>query len=245
MLAAGDYSRRLNPRFLQFGSGSNLAPWRDLLTGASRAQLAGTREVLGRLLDAVAECDGDVRSALESFTSRWLETKVEASGLDWRWYFVKYPKMREGRSGIYTGANGALGYSVCMLDKETMSSYYRDPYLSAIRQESGVEDTAVQGSVGQHWPGGPWFTGYETEPRWMRLKASGTEVQCVQDGLLLRPPGTAPHAEAFSRVCAAHGIGPDRLLKIPQVAADGGRLDAKDRVQLGAALVRDLVNAGL
>lgn len=245
LLAAGDYSRRLNHRFLQLGSGSNLAPWRDLLAGASRAHLAGTREVLGRLLDAVAARDSDVRAALESFTSRWLETSLDASGLDWRWYFVKYPVMRVGRSGIYTGANGSLGYSVCMLDKEAMSSYYRDPYLSAIRLESGVADGAVQGSVGHHWPGGPWFTGYETETRWMRLKASGTEIQCVEDGLLLRAPAAALHAEAFSRICEGHGIGPDLLLKIPQVGAGVRRRDTKDRMRLGAALLHDLANAGL
>jgi hypothetical protein len=34
-------------------------------------------------------------------------------------------------------------------------------------------------------------------------------------------------------------------LKVPQLAADGSRLDVKDRVRLGAALVSDLVNAGL
>lgn len=245
LLAAGDYSRRLNHRSLQFGSGFNLAPWRNLFTGASRAQLEGTREALGFLLDAVAAREGDVRSTLESFTNRWLETAGDSSGLDWRWYFVKYPVMREGRSGIYTGANGGLGYSVCMLDKEAMSSYYRDPYLSAIRLASGISESAVQGSVGNHWPGGPWFTGYETEPRWMRLKASGAEIQCVDDGLLLRAPAAAPHAEAFSRVCEAHGIGPDLLLKIPQVAAGGRQLDMKDRIQIGAALLLNLVNAGL
>ena len=240
LLAAGDYSRRLNHRFLQFGSGSNLAPWRALLAGASRTHLEGTREVLGRLLDAVAARDGDVRSVLESFTSRWLATKVNAEGLNWRWYFAKYPAMREGRSGIYAGASGALGYSVCMLDKSQMNSWYRDPYLSAIQRESGVVC-----AVEERWPGGPWFTGYETEPRWMRLKASGTEMQCVQDGLLLRPPPAEPHAETFSRVCRDHGIGSDHLLKVPHVDAGGCLLDTKDRVQLGAALLHDLVDAGL
>jgi hypothetical protein len=239
-LAAGDYSRRLNQRFSQLGSGSNLAPWRDLLAGASRAHLAGTREVLGRLLDAVAERDGDVRAALESFTGRWLEMKVDTKGLDWRWYFVKYPAMREGRSGIYTGTNGALGYGVCMLDKSQMNSWYRDPYLAAIQRASGVV-----GAVDQRWGNGPWFTGYETETRWMCLKASGAAMQCVENGLLLRAPTAAPHAEAFSRVCDAHGIGPDLLLKVPQVDVDGRRLDTEDRVQLGAALLRDLASAGL
>lgn len=240
LLAAGDYSRRLSQRFLQFGSGANFAPWRDLLAGTGRAHLAGTRKALGDLLDVVAERPGDVRSALKSFTDQWLDAAVDADGLDWRWYFVKYPAMRDGRSGIYVGANGSLGYLVCMLDRSQMNSWYRDPYLSAIQRESGAV-----GAVEERWPGGPWFTGYETEPRWMRLKASGTEVRCVPEGLLLRPPLAAPHVEAYSRVCANHGVDADHFLKVPYVEAGGRRLDTTDRVRLGAALLRDLVDAGL
>jgi hypothetical protein len=194
--------------------------------------------VLGRLLDAVDARDSDASSTLESFASRWLKTVIAANGLDWRWYFVKYPVMREGRSGIYAGADGSLGYSACMLDKTQMNSWYRDPYLSAIQRESGVED-----AIEQRWPNGPWFTGYETEQRWMRLAASGIEIQCVTEGLMLRPPTSAAHAKAFARVCAKYGIGSDYLLKIHQVEVDGRLLDTKDRVELGAALVRDLVEA--
>ena len=246
LLAAGDYSRRINQRFLQFGSCANVSQWRDeILTGASRAHLAAVRDALGRLLDVVAERDGDVRSALESFTNAWLKNKDDTAGLDWRWYFVRYSEMRAGRSGIYAYAGGAPGYSVCMLDKKAMSSYYRDPYLSAIRQQSGIADTAVQGSVAHHWTGGPWFTGYETEPRRMRLVASGAEMQCVPDGLQLRAPAAADHAEAFSRVCDTHGVDSDLRLKVPQITVGARQLDTKDRVQLGAALLRDLVGAGL
>ncbi len=79
----------------------------------------------------------------------------------------------------------------------------------------------------------------------MRLTVSGAEMQCVPDGLRLRAPEAPPHAEPFSRVCEMHGIGPDLLLKIPQVTVDERQLDAKDRVQLGAGLLRDLVSAGL
>src|SRR5690606_6743986 len=149
------------------------------------------------------------------------------------------------RSGIYASPTGSLGYSVCMLDKKAMSSYYRDPYLSAIRQQSGIREAAVQGAVAQHWSGGPWLTGYETEARWMRLEASGAEMQCVDDGLQLRAPAAEAHAEAFARVCAKHSVGPDLRLVVPQVTVGERRLDTEDRVQLGAALLRDLVDAGL
>ena len=246
LLAAGDYSRRANHRFSKLGSSSNMTQWREeILTGATRAHLADVRDALGRLLDAIAEREGDVPSALEAFTNAWLDSVDAANGLDWRWYFVRYAEMRSGRSGIYASATASPGYSMCMLDKKAMSSYYRDPYLSAIRQQSGVPEAAVQGAVAQHWSGGPWFTGYETEARWMHLVASGAEMQCVQDGLQLRAPADDEHAEAFARVCEAHGVGPDLLLSVPQVAVGEHQLDAKDRVQLGAALLRDLVAAGL
>lgn len=246
LLAAGDYSRRANHRFSQLGSGSNMTQWREeILTGASRAHLAGVRDALGRLLDTVAEREGDVRSALETFTQSWLDDVDAAKGLDWRWYFVRYPEMRAGRSGIYASATGSLGYSLCMLDKKAMSSYYRDPYLSAIRQQSGVSAEVVQGAVAQHWSGGPWFTGYETEARWMCLEASGAEMRCVHDGLQLRAPAADAHAAAFARVCEAHGVGADLRLVVPQVTVGERQLDMEDRVQLGAALLRDLVDAAL
>jgi hypothetical protein len=230
LLATGDYSRSNSGRFFQFGSGSNLAPWGDLLASSSRANLDSTRAVLARLLDAVAARETDIRSALESIATEWVEAADHASGLDWRWYFVKYPVMRDGRSGIYAG----LGYGVCMLDKTQMNSWYRDPYLEAIKLESEVIGTTKH-----------WFTGYETEPRWLRLEASGTELRCVPEGLLLRSPAAEEHADAFARVCANHGVGDDHVLRVPQIDAPGRRLDTVDRIRLGAALVRDLIDAKL
>ena len=235
LLATGDYSRQLNHRMSQLGSGQNLAPWRELLVGAGRSHLATTRDVLARLLDAIAQAKGSLQSALDGIQKNWLDARVDGEGLGWRWYFVKYPAMREGHSGIYVGLNGMLGYSVCMLNKTQMNSWYRDPYLFAIHRESGAGDTVED----------PWFTGYETEPRWMRMKKSGTELQCVKEGLVLRPPPTPAHAGAFLQVCADHGVGADHVLLVPQVERDGRKLDTRDRVQLGAALLRDLVKAGL
>ena len=248
LLAAGDYAQRINHRFLQLGSGASFTQWREeILTGSSRAESARVRAALGCVLDAVAAHEGDVGAALESFTAAWLQRHEAGRGLDWRWYFVRYPIMRLGRSGIYACASGELGYRLCMLDKQAMSSYYRDPFLSAIRQRSAVAENAVEGAVWQDWPHGPWFTGYETSPRWMRLKASGVQLQCVDEGWLLRaPPSMASsHTEAFTRVRADHGVGQDLLLSIPPVIVDGERRDAQDRVALGAALLRDLVAAGL
>ena len=235
LLAMGDYSRHLNQRRFLLGSGVSLAQWRDLLADAGRAQLTRTRNVLARLLDALAQSQDTVISCLDSITHDWLNSTVDGEGLEWRWYFVKYAAMREGRSGIYVGSNGELGCSLCMLDKTQMNSWYRDPYLSAIHRESGVGD-AVES---------PWFTGHETQPRWMRLKISGTEIQCLEDGFVLRPPLAPEHNEKYQRVCAAYGLDSNHMMQVPQVEFDGRKLDACDRVCLGAPLVRGLVDAGL
>ncbi len=219
LLAAGDYYRPLNRRFLQFGAVNNDNPWRILLAESDRDDLAATRQALGILLDAVAEHPGDVRSALEGFTQRWLGNKVAAAGLDWRWYFVKYVQMREGSSGIYVGTAGVPSYSMCMLETRNMKGYHRDPYLCAIRTLSGNADAAVQGTVWSDRSDGPWFSGYETVEHWMRLKASGAEIQCTEPGLRLKAPVAAQHLETFSRVCAVHEVDADLLLRVPQVEA--------------------------
>jgi len=143
--------------------------------------------------------------------------------------------MREGESGLYVGLNGALGYSLCMLRKQQLNSYYRDPYLLAILRRSGAPGDAVVD---------PWFMGYEHQPRWLQLARSGVRLRCAEAAFELRPPTQTGHADGFARVCAAHGVGADGALKVPQVARDGRGVDTRDRVELAAALLRDLVAAG-
>lgn len=232
LLAMGDYSRRLTLRSWLFGSGTNLAPWRELLTGARRLELSSTRSVLTQLLDALTDSDQNIQIALSDIQTQWLLREPVERGLDWRWYFVRYPAMREGGSGIYVGLHGVLGYFVCMLNKKQMNSWYRDPFISAIHNESGVGSAADE----------PWFTGYETEPRRLRLKESGIQIQCVEDGFVLLPPAHGLNA-SFTAVIERYGVGSDWRLKVEQSNREGRLLDAVDRVQLGASLVRDLVEA--
>jgi hypothetical protein len=61
--------------------------------------------------------------------------RVAGAELNWRCYLLRYPCMREGNSGIYYGADHALGYELTMLRKNVQHSWYRDPYLSAIWRE--------------------------------------------------------------------------------------------------------------
>ena len=235
LLATGDYSRQLNHRFFQLGSSSRSAPWRELFTGVSRDKMKATRDVLAELLDRVSASDLPVGEELHAISAGWLAGREAQRTYSWHTYFVKYPAMREGDSGRYVGWEGKLGYLVCMLRGERVSGNYRDPYLLAIYRLSGVGEAATN----------PLFTGYEDNPRWLNLERSGAAVRCVEGGLALRPPLVAQECEAFSRVCATHGVSAENMLSVPQVDIDGTLVDTVDRVELGAALVRDLVDAGL
>lgn len=228
LLAIGDYSRTQGQRFSDFGAPKNTDPWRGLLTGAKNSKLV---TVLMSLLDQVAASNNDLAS-LQAIRQNYLQQCTTKMEMDWRYYFVKYPAMREGDSGRYVGVVGKHGYSVCMLRYTVMRSYYRDPYLLAILRQSGV-GSAVHD---------PWFYGYESGARRMRLKKSSVEMQCVDKGLQLTPPEDAAQKAIFDQVCAVHGVGNGGLYTMPQNA---NGIDTIDRVELGANLLRDLVNAGL
>lgn len=234
MLASGDYSRRLpNRRFFQFGAPTNELPWRTVLGGDFEA-LASVREVLARLLDGLEAFEGDGVARLEAVQALWLKTVEQRSELDWRYYVVKYPVMRSGKSGLYVGTGGALEFDLCMLDGKRISGEYRDPYLSAIHAESGVGNLVRE----------PRFTGYETLPRWLRLDRSEAGLRCVEAGFELQAPRDPARAEIFHRVCRPH-VNAAELVEIPHVTRNERRVDTRDRIQMGAELVRALVAAGL
>jgi len=236
MLAIGDYSRMQgNHRYFHFGSRVNEAPWRMLLTEGRRSDIGPMREVLVRLLDEVDQLGGAPCDCLETIQKRFLDASETNRNFGWRYYLVKYPVMREGNSGLYVGLNGTLGYSLCMLNRKQLNSWYRDPFLLAIYRESGVGGTVRD----------PWFTGNETLPRWMRFEKSGVGVRCVETGFELEPPANPDFLEAFSRVCDKHNIDADHILLVQQVESEGRLLDMLDRVQLGATFLRDLMDAGL
>lgn len=231
LLACGDYSRQLNSRFFQLGSPNRPSAWREVLTGAARDRLAAVRETLGRLLDRIAASQDSVAHTLQAVAEEWLAEVENNGSYTWRTYLVKYAAMREGESGRYAGWEEKLGYMLCMLRGQRVSGYYRDPYLLAIYRVSDIAEAAED----------PWFTGYESLPRWLELRRSGAALRCTEAGFQVRAPTGAEDQQAFDDVCSAHGIGEDRLLTVPQV--DG--VDKVDRVQTGAHLANALVAAGL
>lgn len=159
--------------------------------------------------------------------------RAQAGHFDWRYYFVKYPEMREGTSGIYVTEGGELGYAVCALKRTQLNSYYRDPYLLAVLRQSGVD---------AHQVNDPWFTGYQDRPRWLTLKHDEIRLRCLQNGLVLDVAqdlldiGDLPSGDIeLSRTDYGY------FWRAPQEEVAGRLVDTVDRVDVGARLLRRLV----
>lgn len=158
--------------------------------------------------------------------------------MDWRYYLVKYEVMREGDSGRY--AFSPSGYQACMLDKWQFNSNYRDPYLLALVRRCGLNQA--------HF-GDLYFYGYENVPRNLVLKHSGLKIRCLDEGwgLMNTSELSAAQQSDFGQLAAqfgllhTQGIPAEWLLPVAQNAG----IDCQDRIELGADLLKALVEIGL
>jgi len=237
LLAQGDYSRRdtrgSGHRLADFGAPRNDDPWRTLFRGKKWEKVHPASSALMALLDGLAEGS----STPDDLTRKYLEDP--GTRKDWRYYFVKYGVMRDGASGRYTISPGG-GYQACMLDKERLYSNYSDPYLLAIVTESGI---AMDRIANANWPRS--FSGFETDARMLHLKNSGLRIRSVAEGWQINgTPDDPKHEAALTAICGPANPGseePVRLKLVPQV----NEADSADRIEIGAALLRRLVAAGL
>jgi len=214
--------------------------WRLLLVDrGDHAALARVRTVVGKLLDRVAASTQDTHASLKAVADQFLEESITRSYYDWRYHLVRYPTMRQGNSGIYYGADGRLGYELTMLRKTVQRSWYRDAYLYAVWCEAG-------------WPSeveDPWFYGYSTIPRWMKLTRSGTGLRSVPNGIAVQVPATPAAVAALLAVCSHSGAAScdEGWLHLPvsQAEQNGQLVDTVDRVQVAAGFLQELIAAGL
>jgi hypothetical protein len=199
--------------------------------------------VLSAALDQLSGPGPSFTVRLQRIQDDWLREQEHEMRFDWRYYLVRYPAMRTGKSGIYRSPDGMMGYSLCMLEGEYLNGYYRDPYLHALINEAGAAHSVVGTDKG-----GPWFIGQAANEHWMELKDSGVQVRAAPAGFEIKPPPAAQHRLAFDSVVAARDdierAGDRYLLSVPQVNEDGENVDTIDRVQVAAGLVEDLVTAG-
>lgn len=244
LLSKGDYGfDRGGGRVRQFGTGATnqASRWREVFSRSGRGRNSELRAALANLLDDVVRSADDASTSLKRISQEFVATRRESGRLDWRYYLVAYPEMRDGETGVYYGEHrttrGIWGYSMCMLRTASLtgSAYYRDPFLFAIYRGNGSTDRLND----------PWFRGYENTPRWLGLSRSGAGLRSIETGFQLAAPEDPSAADRWWEVSRAHGATEPGFLPIRQVEHDGELIDIEDRVVKGTALVRALIEAGL
>lgn len=129
LLTIEDYSQLASWRFL-FGN-DNGTTWRELFTRSNqRKRFEITRITLLQLLDELsADVDAFLQNSINTYLNNFETVK------DWRFYFVKYPEMRQGNSGVYFWRNDKNNtkenpYEIFMMNTGlTLGGKHWDPFL--------------------------------------------------------------------------------------------------------------------
>ena len=240
LLACGDYSRKIKGDRWQFGSPeqSRASVWRELLTNSASTEFAQTRSVLLQMLDTLATIPGaSAQERMQTIVDRYLAEQEKNRQFDWRYYFVKYPAMREGSSGLYVSSSGAMGFDLCMMYQTRLSSYYRDPYLFAV---IALSDAKEGQDVVKLWHYG--WDDCRPERRWIELLRTGEKVMsCRREGFELQVPTKVAGQASFTAILQKNNVSADLMLRVQQKEVDGVQYDQEDRISVGAKFLRDLI----
>ena len=138
LLTIGDYSQLASWRFL-FGN-ANDSSWRELFTPSKkRKRFVETKNVLSTLLDTdTSDFSTYISNLIADFK------KNDEINKDWRYYFIKYPNMRRGNSGVYNWYQDpervkANQYQVYMMNTpQALSGRHWNPFLYEIAQNENL-----------------------------------------------------------------------------------------------------------
>lgn len=232
LLAAGNYSRAVRDKYA-FG-GRTVESWRTVLSAAS------ARNALRVVLDRIIESDGELDDMLVSMAEEYVERHPPTDGLDWRWYFVRYPAMRETRSGRYYWTDDKQArYRIRMLKNAfQLNGTHYDPFLLAMAREAGAENM-VEGLAVDHW----------VEPPEIRLTGLDLTVSNLDESIRIRSTNGQPvRAEvasvlqgAIESTSQSDESGTEWHLPLEQTTREGMSLDVEDRVALGSRLIQRLI----
>ncbi|EPR73437.1 hypothetical protein ADIWIN_1467 [Winogradskyella psychrotolerans RS-3] len=139
LLTIGDYSQLVSWRFL-FGN-TNDSTWRELFTPSKkRKRFNETKRILSILL---APDTTDFQAYISNLINAYRVS--ENTVKNWRYYFIKYPNMRKGKSGVYNWYNDperikANQYEVYMMNTpQALSGRHWNPFLYEIAQNDSFK----------------------------------------------------------------------------------------------------------
>lgn len=135
LLTFDDYSQLASWRFL-FGN-NNASTWRELFTISNqRKRFETTKATLLQLLDSLED---NIEEYFQKLFKGFLNNPNTPK--DWRYYFIKYPEMRSGNSGVFWWRKDELHikenpYEVFMMNTSlSLNGKHWDPFLYVISKD--------------------------------------------------------------------------------------------------------------
>jgi hypothetical protein len=135
LLAINDYSQLSSWRFL-FGN-ENKSTWRELFTRSKqRKNFEKTKEVL---LQLITMLEDDLEFSLNKLVDDYINNTETFK--DWRYYFIKYPPMRKGSSGVFWWRNDPNKkkqnqYEIIMMNTAlSLNGKHWDPFLYTLYKD--------------------------------------------------------------------------------------------------------------
>ena len=143
LLTIDDYSQLASWRFL-FGN-NNASSWRELFSRSNqRKRFEVTQATILQLLDKLT---GNTETYLQKCIDFYLNGAEILK--DWKFYFVKYPEMRQGNSGVYWWRNDKdhikeNPYEVFMMNTAlSTTGKHWDPYLLVLSKSKEFKEKVI------------------------------------------------------------------------------------------------------
>jgi hypothetical protein len=148
LLSINDYSQLASWRFL-FGN-KDASSWRELFVQSKRRQFyERTKEALLQLLDAI---NGDFNEYLDKKINDYINSKNTPKS--WRYYFLKYPTMRKGKSGVFCWRRDQSRikenqYEIFMMNTPlSLVGRHWDPFLYTVYSDKDLNQKLSLGEYG-------------------------------------------------------------------------------------------------
>ncbi|UOQ75222.1 DUF262 domain-containing protein [Hymenobacter cellulosilyticus] len=224
-LTIDDYSlntggSRLGDKYF-FGSDEN---WYTMLTSSDTK----IKDLLPRFLSAYLSSPGATATErLLNMVDAWLAKEQE---MDWRYYFIKYPRMTEDSSGQYAWESS---FEMRLLSRSSLRAFHINPYVRT------VIGLVADNSKCSEYDSGT-SDAYKS-PLWCNRVSSGegatqyVGLYCEDDGWRVRMPEGYVPAEELASMYGLQSDLKGRLQEDPST----------DRIQTALAFIDDLYKFGI
>lgn len=229
------YRKRNGYRFTYLGATKprQTGLWEDHLRARYNEDTHPSSTALMALLDEMAS-----GSSVETVVNQFIRSPNTRK--DWRYYLASYACMRSSElefAGNFAITDSPGGYAICIPKTDSCDgrSYHYDAYLLALVHEAGIK---IEHIGNENWP--RCFPGDESQKRHLRLRRSGLQICCIENGWELSEfPTQDGQLEKFNQLVDKHRV-VNGICSIEQ--ADD--VDTRDRIEIGSSLLRDLVEEG-